>query len=103
MTYMYYGFIGCMITVIIGIVLSWVPCMNEVEPYDEKLIHPFARKVASFFPGEQRRYADKMLNNSTSSMNAHGTSTSSIDQNRTLKCYSQDVPLEDAEIYNTKL
>lgn len=102
---MYYGFIGCVITVVVGYVISLMTKFNEEDLYDEKLIHPFARKVASYFPGEKRRYADKTqtsFNNSTNSYLA--TSTTSVEpQKRTLKCYSQDVPLEDTETYNTKL
>lgn len=107
---MYYGFIGCIITIVVGLTVSLFSTFKEEEIYDEKLIHPFARKVASLFPGPKRRYADKTLSNSNSfsttptTMSTTPATTSNEKlQNRTLTSYSQDVPLEDTEIYNTKL
>lgn len=118
---MYYGCIGCIITVVVGYLVSMVTSFKEEELYDEKLIHPIARKVASFFPGQKRRYADKCLNRSnsysittstpTTPMTTTTTSTSlstaaapfAITDSKNLTSYSQDVCLEETETYNTKL
>ncbi|XP_050306716.1 sodium-coupled monocarboxylate transporter 1 [Anthonomus grandis grandis] len=54
-TYMYYSFLGCIITVIIGWSVSYFTS-NESDLYDENLIHPWARKMANLFPGKKRRY-----------------------------------------------
>lgn len=57
-TYMYYSFIGCIITVVIGCAFSYITNVSEDELYTKNLIHPFAQKVASWCPGANRRYLE---------------------------------------------
>ncbi|KAK5644642.1 hypothetical protein RI129_005942 [Pyrocoelia pectoralis] len=57
-TYMYYSFIGCIITVVIGCTLSCITNVNEDELYTKNLIHPIAQKIASWIPGAERRYLE---------------------------------------------
>lgn len=55
-TYMYYSLLGSGITVIVGVLVSYVVGSTEEDEYDEKLIHPLALKLSSYFPGPPRRY-----------------------------------------------
>lgn len=119
-TYMYYSFIGCLVTVLVGIMVSFLTGFNENDVYDEKLIHPIARKVASWFPGRKRRYADKILpederNDRHSVAKTPQTPVISTIQREDEKTfakphihssdgtYSQDVPLENIEDCKTRL
>lgn len=51
-TYMYYSLVGTLITVIIGLLVSLVTKSDE-DCYDEKLVHPWARKVYKWLPGNK--------------------------------------------------
>ncbi|KAF2882368.1 hypothetical protein ILUMI_23788 [Ignelater luminosus] len=109
-TYMYYSLIGCIITVLLGWTISYFTGFNEDELYDENLLHPIARKMASWFPGAKRRYADKSkiadkVVNETSHEMAH-TFHQEKDRirNGTLNpAFTQDVQVEEPEVYRTKL
>ncbi|KAB0794839.1 hypothetical protein PPYR_11678 [Photinus pyralis] len=57
-TYMYYSFIGCIITVVIGCTFSCITNVSEDELYTKNLIHPIAQKIASWCPGANRRYLE---------------------------------------------
>lgn len=62
MTYMYYSLVGCFTTVFVGWLVSVLVGSDEGDIYDDKLIHPMARKMAAWFPGPMRPYADKSGN-----------------------------------------
>lgn len=109
MTYMYYSFIGCFITVSIGWTISYFT-NSESDLYDENLIHPIARKMANLFPGKKRRYTekthtpmDKARNSTTTSLQAQekrmGSSNSSLNP-----AFVHDVQVEPMDgVYKTKL
>ncbi|XP_028132762.1 sodium-coupled monocarboxylate transporter 1 [Diabrotica virgifera virgifera] len=59
-TYMYYSFIGCFITILFGWAVSYFTG-SESDRYDEELIHPIARKMANMFPGKKRIYSQKTM------------------------------------------
>lgn len=126
-TYMYYACIGCFFTVFIGWAVSYFTG-SESDLYDEELIHPWARKMADFFPGKKRRYASKTFEKTSkkvkrndSSVLSVSPSTSSIqnqtptkqelEQTENLKNngavnegYSHDMPMEEVNgTYRTKL
>ncbi|XP_018327907.1 sodium-coupled monocarboxylate transporter 2 [Agrilus planipennis] len=61
-TYMYYSAIGCFVTLFVGITVSCVTGLSKDEIYDDNLIHPIARKIASWFPGQKRLYSEKYKN-----------------------------------------
>lgn len=100
-TYMYYSFMGSIITVAIGWAVSYFTG-SESDLYDEELIHPWARKMADFFPGKKRRYARKeMKENNKNKINRNGStvtnmtpSTSSLPNAGTAK---QDIENEKME------
>lgn len=107
---MYYSLIGCMITVILGWTVSYFTGFNEDELYDENLLHPIARKMASWFPGAKRRYADKSkiadkVVNETSHEMAHTFHQEKNNiRNGTLNpAFTQDVQVDEPEVYRTKL
>ncbi|GLV32644.1 uncharacterized protein CBL_00649 [Carabus blaptoides fortunei] len=58
-TYMYYSFIGCFITVFLGWTVSYLVGSTDADLYDEHLLHPVARRISQWLPGAPRRYADK--------------------------------------------
>lgn len=58
MTYMYYSFIGCFVTIVVGWTISYFTGKPS-DLYDEELIHPWARKLAHLFPGKKRLYSHK--------------------------------------------
>nr|XP_023016960.1 sodium-coupled monocarboxylate transporter 1 [Leptinotarsa decemlineata]XP_023016961.1 sodium-coupled monocarboxylate transporter 1 [Leptinotarsa decemlineata] len=58
-TYMYYAFIGCFITILFGWTVSYFTGSSD-DRYDEELIHPIARKMAQYFPGKKRIYSQKV-------------------------------------------
>lgn len=98
---MYYAFLGCAVTVFVGCVISCFTGFKENELYDEKLIHPIARKVASWCPGAKRRYA---LKSEMSSNKPSCTSLSTqVDKKNLSTSNSQVFPVEHMEVYNTKL
>ncbi|XP_063925418.1 sodium-coupled monocarboxylate transporter 1 isoform X2 [Zophobas morio] len=104
-TYMYYSLIGCFISILVGWTVSYFTG-SERDLYDEELIHPIARKMADFFPGKKRRYEEKTLNK----MPRNGSMIPSASvTNMERKCgstnlaFTQDVPLEQMEVYRTKL
>ncbi|EEB10804.1 sodium/iodide cotransporter, putative [Pediculus humanus corporis] len=56
-TYMYYSVIGTLTCVLFGVVISALTGgSNYAEDYDEKLIHPIARKINNFFTGKFKKY-----------------------------------------------
>lgn len=78
-TYMYYAFIGSVTTVIIGILVSLITADTESDKYEEHLLHPMARKVASLFPGKERLYASSTrLGDKNDATNATVSSVASI-------------------------
>lgn len=60
-TYMYYSLIGCGITVLLGIIVSYITGTSPEDAYDEKLIHPLALKISKLFPGPPRRYVQDKI------------------------------------------
>lgn len=58
---MYYAFIGCIITVSVGWIVSYIAGSTESDLYDEQLLHPMALRISKLFPGAPRRYADKTI------------------------------------------
>jgi sodium-coupled monocarboxylate transporter 8/12 len=106
-TYMYYSLIGCFISILIGWTVSYFTG-SESDLYDQELIHPVARKMANFFPGKKRRYAEKTVEDKTtrngSMMNASASATSMDRKVGTANpAFAQDVPMEQMEVYRTKL
>ncbi|XP_018912596.1 sodium-coupled monocarboxylate transporter 1 isoform X2 [Bemisia tabaci] len=68
LTYMYYALIGTMITVISGLIISYVTsCCSEENEYDENLIHPLALRLSKLFPGKKRCYKTSSDMNGTKS------------------------------------
>ncbi|KAG8258869.1 hypothetical protein J6590_024188 [Homalodisca vitripennis] len=63
MTYMYYSLLGTMITVLLGMVVSYVTASSD-DQYDETLVHPIARKLSSLLPGEKRCFVTSAHSNS---------------------------------------
>ncbi|XP_014254450.1 sodium-coupled monocarboxylate transporter 1 [Cimex lectularius] len=57
MTYMYYSLIGTVITVLFGTILSYITASEE-DCYDEKLVHPWARKLYKWLPGKQKCFVN---------------------------------------------
>ncbi|KAJ8865657.1 hypothetical protein PR048_033177 [Dryococelus australis] len=55
-TYMYYSLIGCGITLLVGVLVSYITGTSPEDAYDQKLIHPLALKVSEWFPGRPRKY-----------------------------------------------
>lgn len=103
-TYMYYAVIGCVVTVVIGWVVSLCCGSTERDIYDEKLVHPLARRVAAMFPGEKRRYTDKgsSRNGSVRVAVIPTPVASTIKLEEKDGGYSQDVQLE-SEMFSTRL
>ncbi|XP_048507117.1 sodium-coupled monocarboxylate transporter 1 [Athalia rosae] len=56
-TYMYYAFLGSLITVVVGIIVSLLTADEKSDMYEEHLLHPLAVKFARLFPGRERIYA----------------------------------------------
>lgn len=105
-TYMYYSLIGCFICILIGWTVSYFTG-SESDLYDQELIHPIARKMANVFPGKKRRYAEKTIKHKTprnGSIN-HSASATSMDKKsgNANPAFSQDVQMEQMEVYKTKL
>lgn len=75
-TYMYYSLLGSGITVIVGVLVSYIVGTTEEDEYDEKLIHPLALKLSTYFPGPPRRY----INNNSSNMESGTTDMKSQEQ-----------------------
>ncbi|KAK9695296.1 Sodium:solute symporter family [Popillia japonica] len=105
-TYMYYSFIGCVITVTIGWIVSYFTASPD-DQYDENLIHPVARSIADYFPGKKRLYTDNNSSNDAKVVddNIIPTISASPLQRKpsfSSAAYSQDVPIE-SETYSTKL
>lgn len=116
MTYMYYSLVGCFVTISVGWLVSMLT-QSEDDIYDEKLLHPLARKIAAIFPGSKRRYADKTQswsrNESVRSKNSHVvpptiSPPATITIENKSAAYSQHVPLENEisesnNVFNTRL
>ncbi|ERL88445.1 hypothetical protein D910_05831 [Dendroctonus ponderosae] len=75
-TYMYYSFLGCIITVLVGWTVSYFTA-SESDLYDEELIHPWARKMADYFPGKKRQYVSKR-EDSTRKMKRSGSTAANL-------------------------
>ncbi|XP_066143766.1 sodium-coupled monocarboxylate transporter 1 [Euwallacea fornicatus] len=120
-TYMYYSILGCIITVLVGWTVSFFTA-SEADQYDEELIHPWARKMAHWFPGKKRQYVSKALieepkgkmkrNSSvaSSSTATHSKQDLEVEKksdvtNGTVNAgYSPDMPMEEVNgTYKTKL
>lgn len=103
---MYYSFIGCVITVTLGWIISYFTA-SPSDQYDEDLTHPLARSIANYFPGKKRYYTDKSGNGEAKIVDNDiipTISTSPIERTQNLNsaAYSQDVSIE-SEVYSTKL
>ncbi|RZC38021.1 sodium-coupled monocarboxylate transporter 1 [Asbolus verrucosus] len=104
-TYMYYSLIGCFISILIGWTVSYFTG-SESDLYDQELIHPVARKMANFFPGKKRRYAEKNFEDKTfrGSINLSASAASVDKKNGNANlAFAQDIPMEQTEVYKTKL
>ncbi|XP_066253247.1 sodium-coupled monocarboxylate transporter 1 [Euwallacea similis] len=120
-TYMYYSILGCIITVLVGWTVSFFTA-SEADQYDEELIHPWARKMAHWFPGKKRQYVSKALieepkekmkrNSSVASSSTATPSKQDLEvekkvdvTNGTVNAgYSPDMPMEEVNgTYKTKL
>lgn len=75
-TYMYYSLLGSGITVIVGVLVSYIVGTTEEDEYDEKLIHPLALKLSSYFPGPPRRY----INTNAANMESGAADIKSCEQ-----------------------
>lgn len=75
-TYMYYALIGSLATVVVGIIVSLITADPEEDMYEQHLLHPMARKIASLFPGKRRVYSSGTDRDKTESTN--DTFTTSI-------------------------
>lgn len=42
---MYYGLLGTLVTVFVGILISWITKHSEKNEFDERLLHPFIRNL----------------------------------------------------------
>lgn len=113
-TYMYYSFIGCFITILIGWTVSYFTS-SESDLYDQTLIHPIARKMANYFPGKKRQYAEEedraaagedkggrtvFPSPSITTLDSSGCNKRNGNVNA---AFTQDVPMEQMEVYRTKL
>lgn len=96
---------------------------SESDLYDEELIHPWARKMADYFPGKKRQYVSKredstkkMKRSGSNAANIPSSSSSSQIANSTKQDednvksgtvnagYSPDMPMEEVNgTYKTKL
>lgn len=56
-SYMYYAFVGTLITVVVGIVISYITASEEDE-YDSKLLHPAIYRFSKWLPGKDRVYSN---------------------------------------------
>ena len=102
---MYYSLIGCFVTVLIGWIVSLCTSSKD-DQYDEKLIHPAARWLASFCPGKKRQYNDKSSSEDVYvSENGISTVSSVLDDNFVVDKspgYFQDISLE-SKVYTTRM
>ncbi|KAL1498087.1 hypothetical protein ABEB36_008942 [Hypothenemus hampei] len=73
-TYMYYSFFGCIITVLVGWAVSCFTA-SESDLYDEELIHPWARKMADMFPGKKRQYVSKKISADSKNMKRNSSNS----------------------------
>ncbi|XP_068085394.1 sodium-coupled monocarboxylate transporter 2 [Anabrus simplex] len=55
-TYMYYTLIGCIVTMVFGVIISWLTESEKDDVYEEGLIHPLALKISKWCPGLPRKY-----------------------------------------------
>lgn len=107
MTYMYYSFVGCFITVLVGWTISYFTESSK-DIYDETLVHPIARKMARVFPGKKRRYLEKTRSPDMprSSSMKPSASNHNFEKKNGLNgnCNTNhEVPMETLEVYKTKL
>ncbi|XP_045473310.1 sodium-coupled monocarboxylate transporter 1 isoform X2 [Harmonia axyridis] len=107
MTYMYYSFVGCIITVLVGWTISFFTESSD-DIYDETLVHPIARKMARIFPGKKRRYLEKTRTPDVPSSMKSSVSNPNFEKKNGLNSTSvnnanHEVPMETLEVYKTKL
>ncbi|KAL3267828.1 hypothetical protein HHI36_006961 [Cryptolaemus montrouzieri] len=104
-TYMYYAFIGCFITVFVGWTISFLT-ESDSDVYDESLVHPIARKMANIFPGKKRRYLEKTRTDDkprSSSMKPSASNSNFDKKNGVASNSHNEVPMQTLEVYKTKL
>jgi hypothetical protein len=78
-SYMYYSFIGTMITVVVGMIVSLLT-MSKNDAYDSKYIHPLVYKITKLIPGYDRLFSNEQLLTSqikTSTLKEQSTPSSS--------------------------
>lgn len=56
-SYMYYSLIGTFLTVVVGIVVSYLTRHRD-DAYDHKLLHPAVYRLSRLLPGKERRYVN---------------------------------------------
>lgn len=56
-SYMYYAFLGTVITVFVGIAVSYMTASEE-DAYDSKLLHPVILRFSKWLPGKDRVYSN---------------------------------------------
>lgn len=54
---MYYSLLGTLITVIVGIIVSYAT-QSPDDAYESKLIHPLFLRISRWLPGKSRYYTD---------------------------------------------
>ncbi|KAK9889562.1 hypothetical protein WA026_006936 [Henosepilachna vigintioctopunctata] len=104
-TYMYYSFIGCFITVFVGWMVSFLT-ENENDAYDETLVHPIARKMATIFPGKKRRYLQKKEGSEKDRRESLKPTLSNSNfekKNGVAGSSHHEVQMQTLEVYKTKL
>lgn len=105
---MYYSLIGCFISILIGWTVSYFTG-SESDQYDQELIHPIARKMANYFPGKKRQYSEKTLDDDikstrNGSLNMSHSASSMERKNGAINpAFTQEVAIEQTEVYRTKL
>jgi len=68
MTYMYYAVFGTVITVVLGMLISYITASDD-DQYDDTLIHPLALKISNWFPGKRRCFITSVHTNSVNTSN----------------------------------
>ncbi|KAK0183045.1 hypothetical protein PV327_001123 [Microctonus hyperodae] len=69
-TYMYYGLIASVITVVVGIIVSLITANDEDDAYEAHLLHPIALNISKWFPGKSRLYTEsRRLSDENDGMN----------------------------------
>ncbi|XP_063239969.1 sodium-coupled monocarboxylate transporter 1 [Bacillus rossius redtenbacheri] len=74
MTYMYYSLVGCGITLVVGVLVSYIAGTSPEDAYDEKLIHPLALRVTRWLPGKPRRFVSDRITSPEKHRQSSGSS-----------------------------